>query len=29
MLTLRKLPVAIAIAAGTLSAQAMAVDFKG
>ena len=29
MLTLRKLPIAIAIAAGTLSAQAMAVDFTG
>ncbi|TQC75971.1 maltoporin [Pantoea dispersa] len=29
MLILRKLPVAIAIAAGTLSAQAMAVDFTG
>ncbi len=29
MITLRKLPVAIAIAAGTLSASSMAVDFTG
>jgi len=29
MTTLRKLPLALAIAAGVLTTQAMAVDFKG
>ncbi|EPP6353099.1 maltoporin LamB, partial [Enterobacter hormaechei] len=29
MITLRKVPLAVAIAAGILSAQAGAVDFKG
>ena len=29
MITLRKLPVAVAVAAGIMSAQAMAVDFHG
>lgn len=29
MITLRKLPLAVAVAAGVMSAQAMAVDFHG
>ncbi|MEQ4542560.1 MAG: maltoporin LamB, partial [Pantoea agglomerans] len=29
MLTLRKLPIAVAVAVGTLSAPTMAVDFTG
>lgn len=29
MITLRKLPLAVAVAAGIMSAQAMAVDFHG
>lgn len=29
MITLRKLPLAVAVAAGVMSAQALAVDFHG